>query len=258
MSSQVQVAEQASSENANTETDPQVLSALPTGCRVLSTRAHGASFWALTSRIEVELHDGTPQSFFIKAVSGETGRKMVEGEFTSMKAIHTLLPDFAPAPIAHGTYELVPDTHFFLCEFRDMVEDMPEPRNFATQLAALHQISQSPNGKFGFHTTTYSGNLPQFTDWEDSWEVFFTKNLKQALDLERQAKGPDPELDSILPTLFDVVIPRLLRPLESKGRSVKPCLVHGDLWYANSGIDAATGQCLVFDACCFYAHNECE
>lgn len=63
--------------------------------------------------------------------------------------------------------------------------------------------------------------------------------------------------DILVPVLFDKVIPRLLRPLESEGRSVKPSLVHGDLWYANSGIDMATYESLVFDACSFYAHNEC-
>ncbi|KAK8045687.1 hypothetical protein PG996_013751 [Apiospora saccharicola] len=254
-----QIAEQLSFSKRSNEVDPQVLSALPIGCRILSTQAHGSSFWAQTGRIDVELRNGTSKSFFIKAVSGDTGKKMVEGEFASMKAIHALVPEFAPAPIAHGTYDLIPDTHFFLCEFRDMIEEeMPEPRRFAAQLAALHRSSQSSNRKFGFHTTTYSGNLPQFTEWEDSWEVFFAKNLKHALELEREAKGPDPELDRLLPTLFNVVVPRLLRPLESEGRSVKPCLVHGDLWYANSGIDTAVGQCLVFDACCFYAHNEYE
>lgn len=61
-----------------------------------------------------------------------------------------------------------------------------------------------------------------------------------------------------MPVLFDKVIPRLLRPLESSGRSVKPSLVHGDLWYANSGIDTETGKLLIFDACSFYAHNEYE
>jgi len=57
--------------------------------------------------------------------------------------------------------------------------------------------------------------------------------------------------------LFDKVIPRLLRPLETNGRTVKPCLVHGDLWYGNAGVNAGTNASLVFDACCFYAHNEC-
>jgi protein-ribulosamine 3-kinase len=79
-----------------------------------------------------------------------------------------------------------------------------------------------------------------------------------ALKLELDAKGPDPEFDMLVPALFDKVIPRLLRPLESEGRSVKPSLVHGDLWFANSGIDVDTGESLIFDACCFYAHTECE
>ena len=82
--------------------------------------------------------------------------------------------------------------------------------------------------------------------------------MKLALGLELEAKEPDPELDTLLPVLFEKVVPRLLRPLESDGRSVKPSLVHGDLWYANAGIDVDTDDALVFDACTFYAHNECE
>jgi protein-ribulosamine 3-kinase len=183
---------------------------------------------------------------------------MVRGEYESMKEIYTLLPDFAPKPIAWGTYKDVPDMHFFLCEYREMVNDMPDPHKFAARLAELHQNSKSTNGKFGFHVTTYSDNLPQKSEWEESWEDFFSKSMRQALELELQAKGPDSELDVMVPILFDKVIPRLLRPLESEGRTVKPSLVHGDLWYANSGMDVETGESLVFDACCFYAHNECE
>ncbi|KAI0895594.1 Fructosamine kinase-domain-containing protein [Annulohypoxylon nitens] len=44
--------------------------------------------------------------------------------------------------------------------------------------------------------------------------------------------------DGLLPPLFNRVIPRLLRPLESEGRIIQPSLVHGDL--------------------CFWAHNEYE
>ncbi|KAI0908148.1 Fructosamine/Ketosamine-3-kinase [Ustulina deusta] len=175
-----------------------------------------------------------------------------------MSSIYKLQPGFAPKPIAYGTYETTPDTHFFLCEFREMSETMPNPHKFCALLAALHQSSESPNGKFGYHITTYSGNLPQMTEWEASWEVFFTKNLRYALDLELAARDPDLEFDILLPILSDTVIPRLLRPLESDGRSVKPSLVHGDLWYANSGIGDSTGGSLIFDACCFYAHNEYE
>jgi fructosamine-3-kinase len=139
-----------------------------------------------------------------------------------------------------------------------MKKKMPDPHKFTARLAALHQNSKSPNGKFGFPITTYAGNLPQMVEWEESWEAFFTKSMRWALDLEIKAKGYHPEFDVLVPALFDKIIPRLLRPLESDGRSVKPSLVHGDLWYANSGIDVDTDESLIFDACCFYAHNECK
>jgi protein-ribulosamine 3-kinase len=125
----------------------------------------------------------------------------------------------------------------------------------------LHQKSISPTGKFGFHITTGAGNLLQFIGWEDSWETFFTKSMRWALDLEierTQRKGRSEELDVLSRALFDKVIPRRLRSLENEGRSVKPSLVHGDLWYANSGLDVDDGQPLVFNACCFFTHNECE
>lgn len=215
------------------------------------------SFWAQTGKIATTSGDGCVANFFIKILFGETGKKMVHSEFESMKAIYALTPDFAPKPVAWGTYESAPDTHFFLCEFCEMNDAMPDPSAFTSRLARLHQTSMSPNDKFGFHMTTYSGNLPQMTDWETSWESFFSKNLRFALELETEAKGHDPDFDELVPAIFDKVIPRLLRPLETEGRSVKPCLVHGDLRYANSGIDVDKGQPLVFDACCFYAHNEC-
>ncbi|KAA8647157.1 uncharacterized protein ATNIH1004_005845 [Aspergillus tanneri] len=244
--------------DADNIVDPSVFAELPKGCLVVSTESHGISFWGHTGRINVELADGTPLSFFIKVVPREQGKNMVHGEFESMKAIYTLLPDFAPKPIAWGTYYNIPDMHFLLCEYREMTDEMPDPHKFAARLAALHQNSSSPTGKFGFHMTTYSGNLPQMNDWEESWEVFFAKSMRMALDLEVKAKGPHSELDCLVPILFDKVIPRLLRPLETEGRLVKPSLVHGDLWYANSGLDVETGESLVFDACCFYAHNEYE
>ena len=233
-------------------------SGLPPGLRLVSTGSHGVSFWVDTGRIDVELVDVILQSFFIKVLSNDVGKNMVHGEFETMKAIHTLVPDFVPKPIAHGTYQSVPDKHFLLCEYREMIDEMPDPHNFTKHLAALHQKSVSPEGKFGFHMTTDMGNLPQMNSWEASWGTFFAKSLKLALELGLEAKGPNPEFGVLVPAVFEKVIPRLLRPLESEGRSVRPSLVHGDLWYANSGIDVGTGESLIFDACSFYAHNECE
>lgn len=236
---------------------------LPHNPRVVSTSRHGSSYWdnTLTGRINVIQEDDTPQSYFIKVLTQDRGKSILHGEYESMKKIHAVVPDYVPKPIVWGTYKHDPDTHFFICEYREMNlarDRMPDPAPFAERLAALHQRSEAPNnGQFGFHVPTYSGYLPQYTGWEESWEVFFAKSLRVALDMEVKAKGHDAEFERLVPAIFEGVIPRLLRPLQSEGRSVKPSLVHGDLWYGNSGVDKETGECLVFDACCFYAHHEC-
>lgn len=62
--------------------------------------------------------------------------------------------------MAWGPYCSVPNTCFFLCEYREVIEGVPDPVTFASRLARLHQTSKSPNGKFGFHMTTFSGNPP--------------------------------------------------------------------------------------------------
>ena len=179
-------------------------------------------------------------------------------EYEATCAIHAVVPDFTTKPIAWGTYDTVKDTHFYLCNFPEMTHEMPDPYAFTAHLAKLHQESVSPTGNFGFHVQTFNGRLPQLEGWESSWETYFTKSLRLVLELEREVNGHDADLESLLQVLFEKVIPRLLRPLETGGRKVKPSLVHGDLWYTNSGIDVKSGQPLVFDACCFYAHNECN
>lgn len=223
-----------------------------------SIERHGDSFWAATGRVDVELADGTDESFFIKLLLGEKGRLMVESEFESMRAIHQVCPTFVPTPIGWGSLASSAGTHFFLSEYMDFDTEMPGPEQFNDGLRTLHYNSISPNGKFGFHRETFSGNLSQFTEWEESWEKFFSKSLKRALEHEIEVKGYDPQFDILVPQIFGVVIPRLLRPLETEGRKVKPSLVHGDLWYANSAATVDGTRSVVFDACCFYAHNECK
>ena len=60
------------------------------------------------------------------------------------------------------------------------------------------------------------------------------------------------------PALFEKVCPRLLRPLESEGRTLRPCLIHGSLEDGNIAVRAKTGQPIIFDASALWAHNEYE
>jgi protein-ribulosamine 3-kinase len=185
---------------------------------------------------------------------------MMNGEFESMSALYATSPDFLPKPHAWGSYKSIPDTHFFLCDFHDMVEELPDITRFTKLVAELHlrSVSLSPNGKYGFHVTTYMGPLPQDNTWTDTWEEFFIRGIKRMLMLERAAQGPSPELDELVPKLYEKVIPRLLRPLEIGSNPIKPALIHGDLWYGNCCTDSSTDRPIVFDACSFWAHNECK
>ncbi|KAH0556464.1 hypothetical protein GP486_005629, partial [Trichoglossum hirsutum] len=231
---------------------------LPEGAEILAVSGHGASFWTRTARIDAKLPGDSLKAYFLKVADGERGHKMMLGEYESMRAIHAVTPTFVPEPYAWGTYESAPDTHFFLCEYREMAEELPDPNKLATKLAGLHLRGGSPDGKFGFHVTTFNGNMPQDNGWTDTWEEFYSKGLRHVLKLEIEAQGPSDELEELKAPMFDVVIPRLLRPLETEGRSIQPALVHGDLWCGNIATDAETDEPVVFDACCFWAHNECK
>lgn len=183
---------------------------------------------------------------------------MSQGEYESMKILHTFAPDMVPEPFGFGTLASK-DTHFFLCEFVAMHERCPVERDFCTQLASLHLRSQAQSpGQFGFPVTTCSGKFRQYTTWSPSWEYFFTESLRYAFAREEDTHGPSQDIANLMPAILDKVCPRLLRPLETEGRVLKPTLVHGDLWVRNIGIRIRSGSPVIFDAAALWAHNEYE
>ena len=184
---------------------------------------------------------------------------MMEGEFSAMTELYKFAPTFIPKPYTWGKFESAPpSTYFFLLEFKDMTSKLPYPKPFCSELAKLHQTSVSPTGKFGFHVATTHGKLPQYMVWTSSWEVMFRKILSDLLLLDLDTNGPWKDFQNVYERILTLVLPILIGPLESEGRTVKPCLLHGDLWDGNIGIDNKTGHIYIFDASSFYGHNELE
>ena len=177
-------------------------------------------------------------------------------EFESMTAIYKITPSFVPKPLSWGSYVSVPETHFFLCEFRDMEEMMPDKNDVAMKLADLHANGTSSDGRYGFHVTTFNGNLPQDNTWADTWEEFFINGYKHILRLEKESQGPSEEFDAVTTQMIDRVIPRLLRPLESGPEKIRPALQHGDFWCGNVATDRNATTAVVFDSCACYGHRE--
>lgn len=130
-----------------------------------------------------------------------------------------------------------------------------DPQPLASALADLHMRSQSPTGKFGFHVATcHTRNVQHVDFWTDSWCELFTAHLSRILSHARTGLQW-PAFDQVGELILSKVVPALLVPLQTEGRSIKPCLVHGDCWDGNT----ATGEdsrVFFFDVASFYAHNE--
>ena len=239
--------------------DANVLANFPNGTKVLSTDKFGTSAWTTTARINVELPDGTHARYFLKCAAEDKGRVLMKGEYNAMSELYKTMPDFVPKPVSWGKYHVGnPDMYYFLSNFIDMSDRMPEPNNLCSKLAQLHRDSVSPTGKFGMHVTTCQGRTPQAVAWESNWTEFFSNLLQHVIDLDFVVNGYWKELDVLEKRIFERVIPRLIGGLERDGRSIKPCLIHADLWEGNIGTSCETGEIYVFDSGAFYAHNEME
>ncbi|KAL8851981.1 MAG: hypothetical protein Q9221_003086 [Calogaya cf. arnoldii] len=168
-------------------------------------------------------------------------------------------PSSVPRPYGCGKFDLSGvEIHFHLTDFVDMSNELPDPVALGRLLAHLHRTSLSPTGEFGFLTTTYHGKVPQCLVWERSWASFYTKLLKDALRKDLEANGPWPALENVAPIILSKVTPRPLGALESEGHSIKPALIHGDLWEGNIATRQDSGEILLIDAAAYYAHSEME
>jgi fructosamine-3-kinase len=180
-----------------------------------------------------------------------------------MTIMHEAMSDSVPKPIAHGCYESVPDAWFYLSEFRSMVEASPDVAKdakfvaeFSKTIAELHKRIANHERKFGWPFFVFAGRNPRVYPLSHSWEETFTEGLRRTFDIEEMAQGPDEEWTQLRDALFEKVIPRLLRPLQTDGRNIVPTLIHGDLWHGNVGIDANTRRCVIYDPSPMFAHHE--
>ncbi|KAG9233798.1 Fructosamine/Ketosamine-3-kinase [Amylocarpus encephaloides] len=238
--------------------DEAVRSVLPEGANIVEVTTHGKTNWSDGYKVVVQTLEGNSKAYFMKVVDKEKGLEMVRGEYEGQVALRAVIPDNIPLPIAYGTYKEDETKHFYIAEFCDMRDKAPKPKDLAKLLAKLHTDSISPTGKFGFPITTYKGFFRLQTDWCDSWEVFFARQLREEVEWEKSVRGKDDEMDQLIEQLFETIIPRLLRPLQTGNRSIKPTLCHGDLWHGNCATNIDTQELMIFDSCVAYMHNEFE
>ncbi|KAI0803793.1 Fructosamine kinase-domain-containing protein [Xylaria sp. FL0064] len=238
--------------------DDNVLAQFPAGTQILSANRLPKSEWSVAARLHLKVPGGSEQQVFLKSAPGSHGRTQMEGEYNAMAEIYKWAPDLVPKPLAFGQYATTnPEAYFFLSEYVKMNEAMPNPSKVCARIARLHRETQSPTEQFGFHITTCQGRVPQHVSWEKSWKVFFIRLLQRVIELDFEYNGYWEELDIVEKRLISDVIPRLLGALEMDGRTIKPSLIHADLWEGNTGT-TPDEDIYIFDSAAFYAHNEME
>ncbi|KAK8861794.1 Fructosamine kinase-domain-containing protein [Apiospora arundinis] len=239
------------------EVDDNVLALLPEGTEVISIDPHGNSTWSRTAEIQTEL-DGSPVSYFIKTTDYRSGRVMYHSEYESLKAMHGAVPGICPEPIGWGHYASDPSVFFLLCHFVDIFNEPPDINLLPPRMAQLHDKAVAEDGQFGWHVPIAGGQMPVVVAKSNSWEDFFNRYMRYIFRAEEIAQGPrTAEIERLAGLLFNRIIPRLLRPLETGGRSIAPRLLHTDLWTGNLGVNE-DGDAIIFDPMSMYGHNEMD
>lgn len=181
---------------------------------------------------------------------------MARAEYESQEALSAIIPDNVVPPTAWGYFEGSKTKSFYLTPFRNLQSQVPPLPEFLAVIRRLHHTSISPTGKFGFHCRTYWGPPVMSNEWTHSWEEFWARQFRSDVAYVQQVYGKDDDLDALAEEFIEKVVARLLRPLQTGGRSIKPSLCHGDLWDGNVQTDVDTGQTILFDSCAFYGHAE--
>lgn len=228
---------------------------MPPNTEIVSIGPHGISTWTRTAEIQTKL-DGKPVSYFIKVTDMKPGKIMFPGEVACLKTISDAMPGFCPTPLGWGHYASDPNVHFFLCEFIDMLDEPMDPDLLPEKVAEMHKKAPEPDGLYGFPVVIAGGVLPVCPARSKSWEDYFWRYMRYLFKAEEISQGPPPpKMARLLDILFNRIIPRLLRPLETGGREIIPRLLHSDLWDGNMATNSE-GSPVIFDPSCMYGHNE--
>ena len=171
-----------------------------------------------------------------------------------------MIPGLVPKVAGWGEYSKSKSlVYFFLGDFYDMDFSATfEPAHFTSQIVELHRRGMSLNGIFGFPVPTACGKMERTVTCEKSWAKSLTHQLKDVIKYNNKTNGSWLGYDVAYKYLIDVVISKLLGPLQSDGHKITLKLIRSDIWERNIGIDMKTGENIIFNVGSTYAHNDIE
>ena len=146
--------------------DDGILAKFPPSTTVDSANRYGLSQWTITARLHMEFPDGETNRYLLKTAKGEVGRRLMDGEFYAISALHNIDNLFSPKPHSWARRSGPgPETYFFILQYINMSDRSPDPNQMCRR---LHRDSVSPTGKFRFRINTCQGKTQQAVGWEDT------------------------------------------------------------------------------------------
>ncbi|KAI1110137.1 Fructosamine kinase-domain-containing protein [Nemania sp. NC0429] len=196
---------------------------------------------------------------FRMIASGEVGYDVTRGAFESELALAEFIPSSLRLPVGHGTYHRRCRLYHYVCEYIDTYYRFPSAAVWAKAAAGLHVRSMKrPAKEFGFHCTNYVINVPIAHQWKPTWEAAWAAQMKSLLEQDAFLHGIDEEYSKLQAHFFKVVIPTYLRPLESGGRSITPCLIHSNLGIGNAVTMTHSEHICMLNSSAYWGHHEAE
>ncbi|TDL28027.1 fructosamine kinase PKL/CAK/FruK [Rickenella mellea] len=195
-------------------------------------------------------------TYYVK-LGRESEVEQYVGEVESLKAINAAAPGIAPRVMASGVTDgedvAQPGLPYFISEYKHMsgLTDSSATKLGERLATELHRY-ESTHG-FGFHVPTFCGRTRLKNGWFDTWEACYSSMIGDLLHGLRDKGSAYSDLCEKGENVREIVIPNLLRHL-----SVKPVLMHGDLWSGNIGTETFTAEPVIFDPSSFYGHNEAD
>ncbi|KAF8640331.1 hypothetical protein AX17_000003 [Amanita inopinata Kibby_2008] len=187
--------------------------------------------------------------YFAK-IGHKSEQEQYTGEAESLKEIAIASPGLAPSIVSSGNAD--DGRPYLITEYKEIGHLTSKAGALLGKRLAMELHAHESTHGFGFAVPTFCGATKQPNGWYQSWEECFTALISNLLSL-LQDNGHYKELCHKGEEIRVKVIPKLLGSL-----SIKPILLHGDLWSGNIGVDETTGQPFIFDPSSYFGHNEAD
>lgn len=188
---------------------------------------------------------GSGRAYFVK-LNSRGRRAMFEAEAAGLAEIAATGTTRVPAPLCAGANA---EAAWLAVEYIEFGEATTRSMaQLGEALAAQHRVTAA---KFGWTRDSTIGSTPQLNPQNADW-IGFWRDCRLGYQLELASRNGAPAT--------------LLRTGERlaggfaalfAGRTVKPALLHGDLWGGNAGFDR-TGAPVIFDPAVYYGDREAD